>query len=138
MIYSINNNNNNNNNNKEKNNFQNNDLQIKNPTITACFRLTVDLHENSKAFASAYGCSWTRLINLALMDFMVANRDKTKRPINLTVNQITELPKEEKVNCQIGQCKSEAVSSGVYQNKEYLLCSSHSKSFAGSKGWKIL
>jgi hypothetical protein len=105
--------------------------------IGTYIRIRKSIKESALEFAALDYKTFTRLIEVALIEYMVNHKGDIKRPVNLTVNQVNEV-KSVKVQCEIGKCNGKFNGSiGTYQGKAYNLCSDHAHKFAGLKGWVI-
>jgi len=107
-----------------------------------CVTVPIGVKQGIEDSAKLFGMSQSKLLLEGYFEYLKNHYKETVKPVTLNVNQVQEAPRTVKVPkelCQIGNglCKRPAVGVGVYDGKEYKLCSDHSTKLVGAKGWIV-
>ena len=116
-------------------------VQNKNPKVPTFLNLRHSIRSNAQEFARLDYKSFSRLVEVALLEYMNRHQADIKNPVTLNVQNVMETPRIVKVPlalCEIGHCKNKQSGSiGTFKGKSYKLCVDHSNKLASAKGWRV-
>jgi len=113
-------------------------VENENPKIPTFLTLRQSIRANAQDFAKQDFKSFSRLVEVALLEYMRDHAKDIKRPLTLNVINTIEQPKTVKESCGIAHCRNPAGSSiGIFQGKNYKLCKDHEGKYSTVKGWKV-
>ena len=113
-------------------------VENENPKIPTFLTLRQSIRANAQDFAKQDFKSFSRLVEVALLEYMRDHVKDIKRPLTLNVINIIEQPKTIKELCEIAHCKNPAgTAQGIFKEKTYKLCKDHEGKYSTVKGWLV-
>ncbi len=116
-------------------------MEHDNPKVPTFITIRHSIRSNAQDFAKLDFKSFSRLVEIALLEYMCKHADDIKKPVILNVQNVIEQPKPLKLlveNCEIAHCRNKSNGAiGVYKDKSYKLCKDHEGKYAGVPGWVV-
>lgn len=109
-----------------------------NPKVPTFITIRHSIRANAQDFAKQDFKSFSRLVEVALLEYMCKHSNDVKRPLTLNIINTVAAPKIIKELCEIAHCKNPVGSAaGSFKDKKYKLCKDHEGKYVGVKGWVI-